>query len=151
MSQFEKFETSDDAAKHAESCVFEVVRGNEKTLLLDLNSGPAFRQFEINRDLVDQLIGIEDYTVWNSQNSKHHVLLKLKTPLSIEMRLFLQTCLGSDVKRELLTYKRILEGETEPSMLFRPRKWGNRWKAGLDAEQVDEISTGVARIAIRAA
>ena len=92
-----------------------------------------------------------NYTVWNSQNSKHHVLLKLKTPLSIEMRLFLQTCLGSDVKRELLTYKRILEGETEPSMLFRPRKWGNRWKAGLDAEQVDEISTGVARIAIRAA
>jgi len=133
MSQFEKFKTSEDAAKHAESCGFEVVHGDEKTLLLDIDSGPAFRQFELNRDLVDQLVGIEDYTVWNSQNSKHHVKLKLKTPLSITMRLFLQACLGSDVKRELLTYKRILEGETEPSMLFRPRKWGNRWKK-IDAK-----------------
>lgn len=128
MSQFEKFKTSDDAIKHAESCGFEVYRGDPKTLLLDIDSGAAFKQFELNRDLVDQLVGIKDYTVWNSQNSKHHVLLKLKTPLSIEMRLFLQTYLGSDVKRELLTYKRVLEGETEPSLLFRPRTWGNKWK-----------------------
>jgi len=128
MSQFEKFKTSSDAAKHAESCGFEVIHGDEKTLLLDIDSGPAFRQFELNRDLVDQLVGIIDYTVWNSQNSKHHVKLKLKTPLSIECRLFLQACLGSDARRELLTYKRILEGEAEPSMLFRPRKWGNKWK-----------------------
>jgi hypothetical protein len=135
MSQFEKFKTSEDAAKHAESCGFEVVRGDEKTLLLDIDSGPAFRQFEINRDLVDQLVGIEDYTVWNSQSSKHHVKLKLKRPLSIEVRLLLQTCLGSDVRRELLTYKRILEGETEPSMLFRPRKWGNQWKKSLVKKQ----------------
>jgi hypothetical protein len=75
--------------------------------------------------------------VWNSQNDKHHVKLKLKIPLSIEMRLFLQTCLGSDVNRELLTYKRILEGETEPSMLFRPRKWGNAWKKPGSAKLVE--------------
>ena len=128
MSQFEKFKTSDDAAKHAESCGFEVVRGDEKTLLLDIDSGDDFHKFEVNRDLVDQLVGIEDYTVWNSQSSKHHVKLKLKKPLSIELRLFLQACLGSDIKRELLTYKRVIEGESEPSMLFRPRKWGNKWK-----------------------
>lgn len=128
MSQFEKFKTTEDAAKHAESCGFEVVRGNERTLLLDIDSGEDFRKFEINRDLVDELVGIEDYTVWNSQSSKHHVKLTLKKPLSIEIRLFLQACLGSDLKRELLTYKRILRGETEPSTLFRPRKWGNQWK-----------------------
>jgi hypothetical protein len=129
MSQFEKFKTSEDAAKHAESCGFEVYRGDEKTLLLDIDTGPAFRQFEINRDLVDKLVGIEDYNVWNSQSGTHHVLLKLKKPLSIELRLFIQACLGSDVQRELLTYKRILAGEKEPVMLFRPRKWGNSWKS----------------------
>jgi len=128
MSQFEKFKTSEDAAKHAESCGFEVYRGNEKTLLLDIDSGNDFRKFELNRDLIDELVGIDDYTIWNSQSDKHHVLLRLKKPLSIELRLFIQACLGSDVKKELLTYKRILEGETEPVMLFRPRKWGNKWK-----------------------
>ena len=136
MSQFERFATIEDAIKHAEACGFEVYRGDEKTLLLDLDSGQAFRQFEINRDLVDQLVGIEDYTVWNSQNSKHHVLLKLKAPLSIAMRLFLQTCLGSDVKKELLTYQRILKGETEPVVLFRPRKWGNKWKSDRVALEI---------------
>jgi hypothetical protein len=138
MSQFEKFKTSKDAAKHAESCGFEVYRGDPTTLLLDIDSGPAFRQFELNRDLVDQLFGIEDYTVWNSQNSKHHVKLKMKKPLPIEMRLFIQTCLGSDVKKELLTYKRILEGETEPVMLFRPRKWGNKWKESPKAGRIEQ-------------
>lgn len=131
MSNFTKFKTSDDAAKHAEASGFEVYRGNPNILLLDLDSGEAFHQYELNRDLVDKMIGIEDCTVWNSQNNKHHVMLKLKNPLSIELRLFFQVCLGSDVKRELLTYQRILEGETEPSMLFRPRKWKNSWK-GVD-------------------
>jgi hypothetical protein len=57
------------------------------------------------------------------------------------MRLFLQACLGSDVKKELLTYKRILEGETEPVMLFRPRKWGNLWKTSLKEKLLESDFT----------
>jgi hypothetical protein len=140
MSQFEKFKTSEDAAKHAEANGFEVYHGDATTLLLDLDSGEAFRQFELNRDFVDKLVGIDDYTVWNSQNSKHHVLLKLKKPISIELRLFFQACLGSDIERELATYQRILEGEPEPVMLFRPRKWGNMWKKQTRLEGATRVS-----------
>jgi len=140
MSQFGRFKTSEEVAKHAESCGFEVIHGDATTLLLDLDSGEDFHRFELNRDAVDKLVGIEDYTVWNSQSGKHHVKLKLKKPLEIKERMILQACLGSDLKRELATYARLLEGETEPIMLFRPRKWGNSWKRIEGAKATKRIN-----------
>src|SRR5262245_55939864 len=91
----------DEAIAEATAKGFEVVRGNDTTLLCDLDSPAAIERFHTVYPLVEEYFGADDYESWESKSGNMHVLVKLNGPLHVTTRLLLQAALGSDGKREL--------------------------------------------------
>jgi hypothetical protein len=103
-------------------CVVEFA--DDSTLQLDIDSDVAFNTF------VEQIIMLNDLGIvkWNGYNVRtslsgnRHITVALLSPLPIETRILLQACLGSDRKRELLSYAGVLKGQEHPVLLFRPKE-----------------------------
>lgn len=59
---------------------------------------------------------------WKSRGGNTHIVLTLTEPekFTIEDRIVLQACLGSDPVRESLNLKRVKDGSISPIALFRP-------------------------------
>jgi hypothetical protein len=100
----------------------KVVRSNEVTLLLDLDSDEAVRQFDEVLPVVEAMYGPLKVEKWVSSGGNDHVRITLARPASVKTRLALQAMLGSDGIKEALSLKRVSEGQKEPSILFRPVK-----------------------------
>jgi hypothetical protein len=108
------------AIKLAEEEGFEVVRGNDATLLLDLDTEHAVEQFYRVLPIVEEHFGVESHETWSSKSGKTHAAVKLTAPLPCVQRLLLQAALGSDGKREALGLLQLQNGCAEPNVLFKP-------------------------------
>jgi hypothetical protein len=96
----------------------KIPKANE--LFIDLDSEEAWLRFLINRG---KLFGPDGEAVTQVSISKsglphRHVILTLKRDLSALERIALQSMLGSDPTREILSYKRLLLGNPHPILFF---------------------------------
>jgi hypothetical protein len=66
---------------------------------------------------------VGDFEMLESSGGNQHVIVHLLTyELEAVERLMLQAFLGSDRRRELLNYGRMLLGQDQPIRLFRPKQ-----------------------------
>lgn len=113
-------EALEAAVLEAESQGFAVVRSNDTTLLLDLDSPFAIRQFRRVLPIVQEHFGAGAAQMWLSKSGNTHVLVPLREGLDPLLRFALQAALGSDGVRETLNFTQLLNGCNEPSILFKP-------------------------------
>lgn len=117
----------DRALEQAAAQNADVVMSTPYTLLLDLDTVAGEQQFARNLPVVQEYYHVELKDTWPSKSGAghRHVVLELGQPLPLQDRVLLQAILGSDPKREMLSFIRLKnEPEREPdtmSMLFRPR------------------------------
>lgn len=101
----------------------EVVLGTDRTLQLDLDDKAALDRYQhiynqIQKHFPDLIQSKEE---WASMSGVgRHVVLRLSLALDIHQRIALQSLLGSDPIRELLSYRRALAGVPNETVLFRP-------------------------------
>ena len=102
----------------------EVRLADDRHLLLDLDDEAAIARFAKYRPKLTDLFGatlVEEYES-RSGPGHLHVILELAEPHPAAFRIALQAVLGSDPLRELLGLRRLANGVTEPSRLFRKRE-----------------------------
>lgn len=104
----------------AQAAGFLIVRGNENTLLLDLDTSAGLEQFHRMYEMVDSKFKILSSETWKSKSGHSHVKLLIREALSAAQRIALQAVLGSDPKRETFGVYKLTKGVEEPSILFRP-------------------------------
>ena len=114
----------DQALKLAQekNCTIELA--DDVTLQLDIDSEAAFQTFVEQIDRFNRL-GIARWNGWTCRRSasgNRHITVALTDPLPATTRILLQACLGSDRTRELLSFARVLKGEPNPILLFRPKE-----------------------------
>lgn len=95
-------------------------------LFLDLDDNAAVERMDANMSLAVELFPeINLYTLRLTppkSGTGQHARLKLSKPLPVRERIMLQAFLGSDLRREARSLKRVLEGDPEPILLFeKPR------------------------------
>lgn len=73
----------------------------------------------------DREVNVIMLEAWRSRNGNTHVVLTLDREYSDFERIAFQAMLGSDPVRELLNWKRVLDGSDNPIALFRPRETEN--------------------------
>lgn len=98
----------------------EVVRADDKTLLLDLDSDAAFEQYLRVPPTIEQYFGVAETEVWYSKSGNRHVRVTLTNSYEPYMRYALQAALGSDGVKEALTIVRERNGCEAASILFKP-------------------------------
>lgn len=100
---------------------YTVYRSTPDILLLDLDSPTAEKIYLDHMPIVQVMYGAMEIERWKSKGGENlHVVVKLNVELEIVTRLALQTMLGSDPLKELLSLKRVKEGQNEPCLLFKP-------------------------------
>jgi hypothetical protein len=113
----------DEAIATAEREGLSIVRGTPDTLLLDLDTDQHKAQFAAMLPLIRSTVGVAKVVdEWVSRSGVgRHVVIKLDRQLTATERILLQMALGSDPEHELLSLTTgIWEGNTEPTVLFRP-------------------------------
>lgn len=98
---------------------FEVVKDTDTTLLLDLDTPEAYRQFLRVLPVVTEHFGVIQIQEWDSKSRNRHVRLQLAESHPVGVRLALQAALGSDGVREALSTVTMLKGSPVVSLLFR--------------------------------
>ena len=107
--------------KEAQEAGFTVMVAQADEILLDLDTPESELQFEGNLQLLASLFGVTNVERWKSKSKGHHVIVHIATKgLSDAERIALQAALGSDGKREIIAIKRLRDGDTRPSVLFKP-------------------------------
>lgn len=104
----------------AEMNGFTIIRGNENTLLLDLDTPAGNVQYETMLQMVDSKFGVLSIESWKSKSGHKHVKLLIRESLPAAQRIALQAVLGSDPKRETFGVYKLTKGVPEPSLLFKP-------------------------------
>lgn len=101
-----------------------IVRGEPLRILLDLDTPEARAQYDSMLPIVRRYWTIDDISEWKSSGGNTHIAIRFRdTPeLSVVERLLLQSILGSDPLKELLSFRRYLNGVEDPTVLFQPRK-----------------------------
>lgn len=106
---------------------FEVTYTEPRKILLDLDTPQAKKQFDLMLPMVSDyipggIIIIDRYT--SKSGNGEHVVLETQQALSLNDRLLFQCILGSDVKRELLSWANIQRADRlidqYISILFKP-------------------------------
>lgn len=113
-------EERDAALAEAEAKSFTVVKADDFTLLLDLDTPEAIAQYRRVIDVVGQYFFILGAEEWRSKSGNLHVRIGLDAPQPWAIRYALECALGSDGVRGALGVMRKLKGCDEGSVLFRP-------------------------------
>lgn len=113
-------EALDGAIALARQRGFEIVRADDKTLLLDLDTPQACATYERVLPIITEHFGVASIDSWKSKSGKDHYRLALTNSHEPLMRYALQAVLGSDAVREALILCQFRNGCDEPSILFRP-------------------------------
>jgi hypothetical protein len=110
------------AIAEAESKGFAIVRGDSRTLLLDLDTADDIKHFARVHGALKSFLKFTIVERWPSKSGAgEHVVIKIDRDLSAMERVLLQACLGSDRLHEMLSLATGLwQGNTEPTVLFRP-------------------------------
>ena len=127
-----KFETETKALVHyewniantiaeARAAGFTVIQATETTLLLDLDDDVAEDIYERTLPRLASLYELCETERWRSKSGIGlHVVLSCHA-LPFPERAALQACLGSDRIREGIAIRRHLDGNDNPSFLFKPK------------------------------
>lgn len=100
---------------------FDVIVGNSRSLLLDLDSDHAYAQFCRVLPTVIKFWQVDKVYEWRSKNNNRHVHVILGESVPFSIRVCLQSALGSDGRRDVLAMVRNRNGVLEPFALFRPK------------------------------
>lgn len=110
----------EEACQKASENGFEVIKADDKTLCLDLDSQEDIDYFY--KLLPDFIWGYKTDS-WSSKSGKGlHVVITLYQATPLHERQLMQAFLGSDRKREYHTFKRFREGGGQSIVLFKPKK-----------------------------
>ena len=127
---------NDKAINKATKSGFAIVRTAPNLLLLDLDDAAACSKYLEMFPMVKEQIGLVKIGEWVSKSGEgKHVVLQLDKPLPVSQRMLLQAILGSDLKREMYNLKRVWDKESDPIVLFKPKKKGTFSKP----KQADDI------------
>lgn len=112
-----------EAAARSKGPGTRIVWSDDTTLLLDLDGGEeGLATFKRQLALLEDTLPVEhfgDYTITPSRSGvNYHVTLKLLTPMPIQNRILLQALLGSDIKREALSFAGLVNGQPNPVVFF---------------------------------
>lgn len=115
-------ECFDEEAKEIEKKGWSVLRADNRTLLLDLDTTESFITFTSMIAYIHRHFDVESYSSWPSSSGPphRHAQVKLREDLPPAARNALELVLGSDPVRGLLNIKRLEAGIEEPSRLFVP-------------------------------
>lgn len=100
---------------------FDVVFGDEKSLLLDLDSETQVEQYKEILPHLKKCFTVVRVEEWTSKSENLHVRIMLGLPLSVEIRIALQSALGSDPRRTLCEILQVMF-PANPIALFKPTK-----------------------------
>ena len=109
-----------------EGCYFE--EADDKTLFIDVDTPEQLATFEGNLALAAHLFNIDKRPYnWQRTPSKsgpphYHIRVHLPRRFSTLERVLLQACLGSDLRREMISMKRVLEGEDNVIVFFEKKE-----------------------------
>jgi hypothetical protein len=88
-------------------------------LQLDIDAKQLPKSFQEQLGILGQVNPVIGYHTTTSKSGNLHVYVQLSKPFSLAERVLMQACLGSDIKRELLTYKNMQDSNnTQPQFLF---------------------------------
>jgi hypothetical protein len=117
--------TDEGARERAEACGCQVEYSQADELQLDIDSEDDLEFFLSMMGMIEDLniVSLRDpvMTVRRSKSGKRHVTVHLGESLPAPTRILLQACLGSDRRRELLSYVGLLRGQGNPILFFRPK------------------------------
>lgn len=105
------------AAASGEVVLFPAV--NE--LFIDIDSEEAMHLFTVNITKVDEYVGVLDTEVVPSRSGpveRSHITVRLEREVTDMERILLQAVLGSDLRRELLSYCRITMDDPHPTLFL---------------------------------
>ena len=90
---------------------------------LDLDSKDALIEFYSRLRFLEEFIPEVDVLELPSKSQGHyHIIITFSEDISMWQRLAMQSILGSDHKREILNCARALNGDENPTILFRPKE-----------------------------
>lgn len=110
----------EEAIKAVKENGFDVVYPEDNQLQLDIDDEAGLIRFENMLYMVGAYLNIKDYNIRTSKSGgdHKHITITLPHPISPVERILLQAILGSDPKREMLSYVRLLKGEKNPTIFF---------------------------------
>jgi len=135
--------TKEEIEKAAVDVHCDVVVSDDLHLLIDIDSVGSELQFKAMIEVLCNNLDIIRYKIeeWSSKSGgdHKHFYITFSKPLPLVDRLLLQSCLGSDPLKEMLSWIAHRSGKLPnefKSVLFRP------WEEGDGIEKVDRSVTG---------
>ena len=108
------------AFAQAEKNGLKVVVPGDNEIQVDIDSHEIPDEFHDRLELAEDLGLVDRFSDRGSRSKSGnwHVTIRASRKLTAVERILLQALLGSDWKREMLSYHRSLHGNTTPSVLF---------------------------------
>lgn len=108
------------AYEKAAELKLNVVESSDKVLFIDLDSAEAETHFKAQLLVLQENCPkiVKDYIYTTSKGGNTHVYMRLTKSLSLTHRIGLQAALGSDPKREILSFAAAFNNEPTVSVLF---------------------------------
>lgn len=133
--------TTASAFRRAEDENLDIVYPKVNELQLDIDTQEAYEYFHANKWILDQWFHIRAITERVSKSGwpKRHITVELGVQLTTVTRILLQAVLGSDRKRELLSYIMYEKGgEKKPTLLLERKTDAEGLRLLKDFEAYDE-------------
>ena len=117
-------QTPDEMQKRADERNLDIKYPKANELFVDIDNARDFARF---KTLVEMLGRVEDVRSWvdtpSASGGQHrHVVVTLGRNITEFERIALQAMLGSDLKREVLSYERLRKGShPQPTVFFEPK------------------------------
>lgn len=133
--------TTASAFRKAEEQDLEIVYPKANEIQLDIDDKQAYDYFHENKWILNQWFGIRSITerVSKSGGDKRHITVELATRLTTVTRILLQAVMGSDKKRELLSFVMYARGnEKKPTLLLEKKFRAEDLRELKDFEAYDD-------------
>lgn len=100
-----------------------VVLPKEDQLLIDIDNPEAYQKFNTQLGRFVELVDADAYVTYDNPSKSgkeghRHIMVQLSASISNEKRILFQLMLGSDLRRELLSYVRESEGDPHPTLFI---------------------------------
>lgn len=116
MSNFVSWENHYANIAKARADGFAIIYGDDSTLLLDLDTEAQKEHYEFIKNKFPFGKEVER---WKSKSGNDHVVIKLKSPAPLELRIAMQAALGSDPLRTICEIQQVID-KANPIALFKP-------------------------------
>lgn len=93
-------------------------------LQLDIDTVAQYKTFQMMRPLLNQrftILKVVEKPSTSGKPNRKHVTITVNKPLVDSERIVLQACLGSDPKRELISFFHLLDDDPRPTLFFEKK------------------------------